>query len=130
MQGYVRITELASESEVVSSLASLCLQSCMCDVLVRIPGLKVVWSGLALVASFAKKYRLDYDQTPHSGHSIARRSRLEVGWDECVPCPVPPLLCREELCLRGRTWDCWSLLTLWGEDLTLVLAYLGGKKIL
>lgn len=97
MQGHVYITRLPSELEVSCKLASLCIMSCIHDVLMRIPSLKDVWSTLASVTSFAKKYRLDYDQTPHSGHSISRRSRLEVGWDECMPCLVPPLLCREEL---------------------------------
>ena len=64
MQGHVYITKLASEPEVASSLASLCLESCMHDVLVRIPGLKDVWSRLALVTSFGgKKKKTNPDWT-------------------------------------------------------------------
>lgn len=99
-KGHVCITQLGSEPDMASSLASLCLRSCKHDFLVRMLGLRHVWSRLSLVTIFAKKYRLDYDKTSHSGHSISR-SRLEVGWDECVPCPVPPLFCREKLCLGG-----------------------------
>lgn len=90
-------TKPASEPEAASNLASLCLKFCMQYVLMEIPSLKDVWSRLALVTSFVKLYRLDWNQTLHSGHSISWRSRLEVGWDECVPCPVPSLLCRKEL---------------------------------
>lgn len=95
-KGHVHITQLGSEPHVASSLASLCLRSCKHDFLVIILGLKDVWNRLSLVTIFAKEYRLDYDQPSHSGHSISR-SRLELGWDECVPCPVPPLFCREKL---------------------------------
>lgn len=49
LQGHVFITKPASESEVVSSLASLCMH----DVLVRIPGLKDVQRRLALVTGFS-----------------------------------------------------------------------------
>lgn len=126
VQGHGCITELSSEPEEASSLVFLCLKSCMHDLLMRrIP----VQSWLALVTSFeGKKYRLDYDQTPHSGHSISRRNRLEVGWDEWMPCLGLPLLCREELCLRRRAWVCCSLLTLWGEDLSSLLTHHGRKK--
>lgn len=121
IKGPVHITQLGSELHVASSLASLCLTFCKHDFLVIILGLKDVWSRLSLMTIFAKKYRLDCDQPSHSGHSISR-SRLEVGWDECVPCPIPPLFCREKLCLRGRAWDCWNFLTSWGEDLTSLLS--------
>lgn len=126
-RGHLHITQLGSEPHVASSLASLCLRSCKRDFLVIILGLKDVWSRLSLVTIFAKEYRLDYDQPSHSGHSISR-SRLELGWDECVPCPVPPLFCREKLCLRGEGMRLLELVNFMGGGSDLIAISSWEKK--
>lgn len=46
----------------------------------------------------------------------------------CALSSSSPLLQGETL-LRGRAWDCWSLLTSWGEDLTSLLSHHEEKNI-